>query len=185
MVGRSAPDSSIPQQVSLDGTQSPLAFAKIGLISDTHGLLRSEALSELQGCDAILHAGDIGNIEVLNALGTLAPVTAIRGNNDLAWAVDLPDTIDVSLYGLRFWLIHDINDDAFGPPPADCEVIVCGHSHRPNIQTADGRLVVNPGSAGPRRFNLPITVAIMHVMATGPHTEIRVLSVTSASARKR
>lgn len=140
---------------------------RIGLISDTHGLLRPEAMAALAGCDHIVHAGDVGAAHVLEGLATLAPVTAIRGNVDTApWASTLPDTADVVLHGLRVHVLHDCNQlPAAGPPPGT-DVIVCGHSHRPGISHRGSVLVVNPGSAGRRRFRLPVTLAELAVEGT-------------------
>ena len=141
---------------------------RIGLISDTHGLVRPEALRFLAGSDAIVHAGDIGNAGVLQALGQLAPLHAIRGNNDSAgWAQDIPDTLAIELAGVRIFVLHDLKTMGKWPPPAGTQVVVCGHSHKPVVQThAAGFLVVNPGSAGPRRFKLPVSAA--ELVADGP-----------------
>ncbi|MBL8382961.1 MAG: metallophosphoesterase family protein [Burkholderiales bacterium] len=136
----------------------------IGLISDTHGLLRPEALAGLAGCDHILHAGDIGAPEVLERLAGVAPVTAVRGNNDIgAWAGTLPEAITLDLFGLAIHLLHD--RAALAIDPARVDVVVCGHSHRPSIRDAGGVLEVNPGSAGPRRFRLPVSIALLAVTA--------------------
>jgi putative phosphoesterase len=137
---------------------------RIGLIADTHGLMRPEALAALRGCDHILHAGDIGAPAVLHALATLAPITAIRGNNDTAdWAHALPDAITVEIGGVAIHLLHDLNTLKQYAPRGDVAVIVAGHSHRPIIDRPDGRLVVNPGSAGRRRFSLPVTVGELRI----------------------
>lgn len=142
------------------------ADVRIGLIADTHGLLRPEALDALRGCDHILHAGDIGSPDILPALDALAPVTAIRGNNDTAvWASDLPETTVARLGGVAIHLIHDLRTLAAHPRHDPVDVIVCGHSHRPCVERRDGRLLVNPGSAGRRRFRLPITVAFLKIDA--------------------
>ncbi|WP_133501050.1 metallophosphoesterase family protein [Cognatilysobacter terrigena] len=133
---------------------------RIGLISDTHGLLRPEALDALQGSDHILHAGDIGAASILEALGAMAPVTAIRGNNDTApWAMGLPETECVRLGGIAIYMLHDLKTLSTHAPDETVDVIVVGHSHKPLVERrSDGILRVNPGSAGPRRFKLPITV---------------------------
>lgn len=149
----------------------------IGLISDTHGLLRPQALAALHGCDAILHGGDIGDVAILAQLAELAPVTAVRGNNDRAAAFDaVPETAWYDVDGVAIHLLHDLKllhpDEA-----ARAQVIVSGHSHRPRIEPRDGRLFVNPGSAGPRRFSLPVTVAKLRVArgaATAELIELRV-----------
>lgn len=125
---------------------------KVGLISDTHGLLRPEALEALAGVDEIIHAGDIGTPEVLEALRAVARVQAVRGNNDRgAWASELPDSLVLQLGGVRIRVLHDVQElDA--DPNAGIEVVVSGHSHKPSVVRREGVLFVNPGSAGPRRF---------------------------------
>jgi putative phosphoesterase len=134
----------------------------IGLISDTHGLLRPEAVAALQGSDSIIHAGDIGDPGILDALSRLAPVTAIRGNVDTApWASALPATTTLELDGTVVLVIHDVAD--LDPAAAGFRVVVSGHSHRPGIRERDGVLFVNPGSAGRRRFKLPISVGRLRV----------------------
>jgi putative phosphoesterase len=151
---------------------------RIGLIADTHGLMRPEALVALHGCDHILHAGDIGDPAVLDALAALAPVTAIRGNNDTAgWAHALPDAITLELGGVAIHMLHDLKTLPQYPPRSHAAVIVAGHSHRPAIDRADGRLVVNPGSAGRRRFALPITVGELHVTDGQPQATIVPLAI--------
>lgn len=128
----------------------------IGIISDTHGLLRPEAISIFEGVAHIIHAGDIGKREIISRLTEIAPVTAIRGNIDQAdWARTVPDTVCVELLGRRFFVIHDRNDLAFDPAAEGYGVVISGHSHRPGTETVDGVLYLNPGSAGPRRFKLP------------------------------
>ena len=126
---------------------------RIGLISDTHGLLRPEALKYLAGSDHIIHGGDIGDAAILEALSAIAPLTAVRGNNDRdAWARGLKDVEHVELGGVRVCVVHDLKEFA----GEACRVVVSGHSHKPKIEERDGVLYVNPGSAGPRRFSLPI-----------------------------
>jgi uncharacterized protein len=134
---------------------------RIALISDTHGLWRPEAERFLRTCDHIVHAGDIGRPELLERLRALAPVTAVRGNNDTGqWASALPDTQSVRLGGVSLFVLHDLKELGVRPAPAGTQVIVCGHSHRPLVsRRADGVLLVNPGSAGPRRFSLPVSAA--------------------------
>ena len=133
---------------------------RIGLISDTHGLLRPEAVRALQGSDCIVHAGDIGARSILDALGAIAPVIAIRGNNDMAaWAAGLPDTQRVQLGGVVVYVLHDLKSLPKHAPETAPDVLVSGHSHKPAVERrADGVLLVNPGSAGPRRFKLPVAV---------------------------
>lgn len=140
--------------------------AVIGLISDTHGLLREQVFAALAGVDAILHAGDIGDAAILDRLATIAPVTAVRGNNDREAAFEaVPETATLQVGAVVIHLLHDLKlllaDDAAA------QVIVTGHSHRPLIEPRNGRLYVNPGSAGPRRFSLPVTVAKLHIAADG------------------
>jgi len=136
---------------------------RIGVISDTHGLLRPEALAALAGCEHILHAGDVGDIGILEALVKIAPVTAIRGNVDTAGAcADLPASEYVELGGAAFYLIHDVHDLDLNPGAAKVDCVVSGHSHRPSVETRNGVLYLNPGSAGRRRFSLPITLAVAH-----------------------
>ena len=137
---------------------------RIGLISDTHGLLRPEALAFLQGCDHIVHGGDIGDARILAQLAELAPLTAVRGNNDLgAWADAVPATARVELHGLRLYVIHDLAGLKIDPAAEGVRVVVCGHSHRPKAEELGGVWYVNPGSAGPPRFRLPISAAELRV----------------------
>jgi putative phosphoesterase len=139
----------------------------IGIISDTHGLLRPEAEDGLAGVDHIIHAGDIGRPEIIASLRKIAPVTAIRGNvDDGEWAHEYADTAVVRLAGKTIYVLHDLKTlraDAL----AGVDVVVSGHSHVPKIDTVDGVLYVNPGSAGPRRFKLPITLAKLAVTSEG------------------
>jgi len=134
----------------------------IGVISDTHGLLRPEALAALAPARHILHAGDIGNIEILDALRQLAPVTAIRGNIDTSGpCARFPATELVEVAGRHFYLVHSISDLDINPAAAGVSAVISGHSHRPSQETRNGVLYLNPGSAGPRRFELPVTVALI------------------------
>jgi len=133
---------------------------RVGVISDTHGLLRPEALRALAGCERILHAGDIGKPEVLDALARIAPVVAVRGNNDAgAWAEKLPASEVVELGGVSLYLLHDLAELDLDPEAAGFAAVISGHSHRPSASVRDGVLYLNPGSAGPRRFRLPIALA--------------------------
>ena len=153
-------------------------MVRIGLISDTHGLLRAEALAALQGSDLIVHGGDIGNARILTQLGTLAPVTAVRGNNDRgAWAEAVPETALLKVAGLRIHVLHDLNELNLDPAANAIRVVVSGHSHTPRVQEQEGVLFVNPGSAGPRRFRLPITVAQLRVQGTSVSAHIVELAV--------
>ncbi|WP_394560540.1 metallophosphoesterase family protein [Aquipseudomonas alcaligenes] len=137
---------------------------RIGLISDTHGLLRPEALAALAGCEQILHAGDIGKPEILAALRQIAPLSVVRGNNDegLAWAAELPLALELQLGGVGLYMVHEL-----AHVPAELaesvQAVITGHSHKPLIEQRDGRLWVNPGSAGPQRFKLPISVGLLHI----------------------
>ena len=148
----------------------------IGLISDTHGLVRPEALAALRGCSAIVHAGDIGKPEVLEKLRELAPMTAIRGNVD-TWATDLPDTAVVSFEGVRLYVVHDVKTLELDPRAAGFAAVISGHSHVPKAETRDGVLYLNPGSAGPRRFRLPISVATLRIGAQGLEPELVTLKL--------
>ena len=140
---------------------------RIGLISDTHGLLRPEALDALRGSDLILHAGDVGKPEILDELRKLAPVVAIRGNVDTSpWAKKLKETELVETAAATFYLIHNINELDLAPSAAGIHVVLFGHSHQPAQYEKDGVLYINPGSAGPRRFNLPISLARLNLSKT-------------------
>ncbi|MDJ0864673.1 MAG: metallophosphoesterase family protein [Myxococcota bacterium] len=141
-----------------------MSSATIGVISDTHGLVRPEALDALRGCSHILHAGDVGRREVLEALRALAPVTAVRGNVDRgAWADALPTTEVAEIGPLALYLLHDLAELDLDPAAAGFAAVVSGHSHRPRAEVREGVLFLNPGSAGPRRFTLPIAVARIEV----------------------
>jgi putative phosphoesterase len=132
----------------------------IGVISDTHGLLREEALQALHGVDLILHAGDVGAPEILEKLKTIAPVVAVKGNIDTAsWANELPETAVVELGQANIYMLHDVHALDLNPRAAGFYCVVSGHSHKPSRTERDGVLYVNPGSAGPRRFDLPVTLA--------------------------
>ena len=135
---------------------------RIGLISDTHGLLRPQAMKQLAGTDHIIHAGDIGCPEVVEGLRRIAPITAIRGNIDAGeWAKHYPDTELIVLGGRALYVLHNLKELKLDPAASGFDVIISGHSHRPKIETKNGILYVNPGSAGPRRFKLPIALAIL------------------------
>jgi putative phosphoesterase len=132
----------------------------IGLISDTHGLLRPQALRALEGSDLILHAGDVGKPEILETLKALAPVLAVRGNVDTEpWALALPETQVIEADPATIYVLHDVHALDLDPVAAGFQVVVCGHSHKPARTEHGGVLFLNPGSAGPRRFDLPVTVA--------------------------
>jgi uncharacterized protein len=139
-----------------------LKSGRIGLISDTHGLVRPEALAALKRSELIIHAGDIGKPQVLEALQAVAPLVAIRGNNDReAWAKKIPDIVELDVNGCSIRVIHDVND--LDPVPTAADAVISGHSHKPGVITRDGLLFINPGSAGPRRFKLPIAVGRLQI----------------------
>jgi uncharacterized protein len=136
----------------------------IGVISDTHGLVRPEAMAALKGVELIIHGGDIGKAEVLESLGSIAPVCAIRGNNDRdPWAKKLPDVLNLQVNGLKFHVIHNVNELECDPNAAGIHAVISGHSHKPSVAERDGVLFINPGSAGPRRFKLPVTIAWLDI----------------------
>jgi putative phosphoesterase len=145
----------------------------VGVISDTHGLLRPEAIAALHGVDRIIHAGDIGAPEILTALAEIAPVTAVRGNNDKgAWARAIPATQVVDAGGAQIYVIHDVGELDLDPGAAGFGVVIAGHSHQPRNDLRDGVLWFNPGSAGPRRFKLPIALGRLTIEAGRAHGEI-------------
>jgi putative phosphoesterase len=150
----------------------------VGVISDTHGLLRPEAVRALAGSELIVHAGDVGNPAILTALEKLAPVRAVRGNIDAEpWAARLPETLAVEAGGARLWVVHMRDALGFEPGPAGFDAVIFGHSHRPRIERHDGVLYLNPGSAGPRRFRLPVTVARLTITGKTLESEIVELAV--------
>ena len=145
----------------------------LGVISDTHGLVRPEAVAALRGSDMIVHAGDVGSPEVLSALTELAPVIAVRGNNDRGpWADALPLTETFELGRAFIHVLHDVNELDLDPGAATVSVVIAGHSHQPRCEERNGVLFFNPGSAGPRRFRLPIAVG--HLVIEGPRVRGRV-----------
>jgi uncharacterized protein len=140
----------------------------IGLISDTHGLLRPEAVRALTGVSHIIHAGDIGGPEILEALRKIAPVYAVRGNNDKgSWAAAIPLYEALDLEGVSIYVLHDLKEIDVDPRAAGFAAVVSGHSHRPTVDERDGVTFVNPGSAGPRRFTLPVTVGYLDITTGG------------------
>lgn len=154
----------------------PTSHIRVGLISDTHGLIRPQVLDLLAGCERIIHAGDIGGAEVLDALSAIAPVVAVRGNNDRgAWAAMLPEWELVEAGGLSIYVLHDVAELGIRPESAGIRVVVYGHSHRPHIEQRGGVLHVNPGSAGPRRFRLPVTLAFLDVVACQASARIQII----------
>ena len=139
----------------------------LGLISDTHGLLRPEAVQALQGSELIIHAGDVGDPRILEELRLLAPVVAVRGNVDTnAWSANLPQTAVAQAGPTLIYVLHDLNTLDINPAAAGIHIVVSGHSHKPIRQEHDGVLYINPGSAGPRRFDLPISLARVDLRAT-------------------
>ncbi len=145
-----------------------IAPTRLGVISDTHGLLRKEAVEALRGCDGIIHAGDVGKETILGQLATLAPVVAVRGNVDRGeWAERLPTTETFSAGPALIHVLHDVHDLDLNPRAASIRVVISGHSHQPSIREDDGVLYLNPGSAGPRRFKLPVSVAFLEIDAAG------------------
>lgn len=153
----------IRQMTRLACAPSTIAI-HIGIIADTHGILRPEACTALSGCDRILHAGDIGNASVLAGLERIAPVLAVRGNVDSGpWAESLPDRATAEFSGIRILLIHNVHGLFGDPRTTDYQVVVSGHTHRPSLSTHNGILHVNPGSAGPRRFQLPVSLALLTI----------------------
>lgn len=142
-------------------------MTRIGVISDTHGLLRPEAVEYLAGVDHIIHAGDIGSPDVITSLQKIAPVTAIKGNIDRdSWADAYADTETVTLASRSIYVLHNRNDLDVDPKAAGHGIVIYGHSHKPSIETVDGVLYLNPGSAGPRRFTLPIALATLELTDT-------------------
>jgi uncharacterized protein len=149
----------------------------VGVISDTHGLLRPEAVELLRGSEHIIHAGDIGSPEIIPELRKIAPVTAIRGNVDTqAWARGFAETEVVELGGLHIYVIHDANAIDLNPKAAGFAAVISGHSHQPKQETRNGVLYFNPGSAGPRRFKLPISVGRMEIVDGALTSEVLEIS---------
>ncbi len=145
---------------------------RIGVISDTHGLLRPEALAALQGVDHILHAGDVGDPTILEALRIVAPLTAIRGNIDTSGlCAQLPANEAIELNDTLIYMVHAIEDLDIKPEAAGVGIVIYGHSHKPRTELRNGVLYLNPGSAGPRRFSLPVTLAILTLGEGAPRTE--------------
>lgn len=151
---------------------------RIGLISDTHGLLRPQAKAFLRGSDFIVHAGDVCDPQILEELAMLAPVTAVRGNNDRGpWAERLRETELLQVGEIWLYAIHDLSQLRIDPAAAGVHVVVCGHSHQPLVERRDGVLYVNPGSSGPRRFKLPIAAA--ELVVEGSSVSARITEFTN------
>jgi len=158
----------------------PAGQILVGVISDTHGLIRPEAVAALRGSDLIIHAGDVGAPQVLDELRKLAPTFVVRGNIDVAhWAGALPATAHVEAGGLMFHVLHDIAELGLDPAAAGYAAVVYGHSHQPSIETREGVLFLNPGSAGPRRFRLPVSIARVSVSGGKLRPEIVELLIKS------
>jgi len=149
---------------------------RVGVISDTHGLLRPAALRALRGSDVIVHAGDVGDAKVLDGLCELAPTFAVRGNNDTgAWAAKLPRTTRLEVGSIGLFVLHELPRLDLDPAAAHIDIVVSGHSHRPSVARRDGVVYVNPGSAGPRRFTLPVSVALLRI--TGRRVRARIVEL--------
>jgi len=158
---------------------------RVGLISDTHGLLRPEAKRFLHGSDCIIHAGDIGGPAILDQLASIAPVTAVRGNNDHgAWADALHQTRLLTLEGVAVYVLHDLAELDVDLHAAGVRVVIAGHSHRPKVSERDGIVYINPGSAGPRRFSLPVSVGELRIDGDKVSAQTVELDVMIAPATK-
>jgi len=156
---------------------------RIGLISDTHNLLRPEALDFLRGVDHVIHGGDIGEPGLLEALGAIAPVTAVRGNNDVIGWAHLAETALLRFEDITVYAVHDVHDLRRRPPPAAVRVVVSGHSHQPAVSENAGVVFVNPGSAGPRRFRLPVSVG--ELIVDGSTVVARLVELPSPATMRR
>lgn len=149
----------------------------LGILSDTHGLLRPAVLPALRGVDHILHAGDVGDPQILETLRSIAPVTAIRGNIDRSGpCADLPATEGVELGGLLFYLVHSVNDLDIDPRAGGVAAVISGHSHKPSVTWKNDVLYLNPGSVGPRRFSLPVSLALLRIEGLSLHPELITLA---------
>src|SRR5262245_47804890 len=157
---------------------------RIGVISDTHGLLRPEATAFLRGCSRIVHAGDIGVAAILDDLAAIAPTTAVRGNNDAGdWAEELPEAVTIAVEGCRIHVVHDLSSLALDPSKEGIDVVVCGHSHKPVTRRDSGVVYMKHGSAGPRRFRLPVSIG--ELIVEGGRLEGRLQELEVATPRKR
>jgi uncharacterized protein len=155
---------------------------RVGLVSDTHGLVRPEALAALRGVELILHAGDVGDRAVIERLREIAPVVAVRGNNDRgAWAQDLRETEVAEIADALVYVIHDLAELDLDPAAAGFHAVVSGHSHRPSVERRGGVLYVNPGSIGPRRFKLPVALAMLRV--AGAELDARIVELEVGGGR--
>jgi putative phosphoesterase len=177
-----APSLGLEVEKNLSSLDLHMRPQRLGLISDTHGLLRPQAVEALRGCAHIIHAGDVGKrgdqANILDELARIAPVTAVRGNNDHGvWAEALPDIARLEFGGIHIHVLHILEELAFDPAAEGVKVVVSGHSHQPKLETRDGVLYVNPGSAGPCRFRLPVCVGRLWVVDGEPRAELIELSV--------
>ncbi len=169
--------SRTARRPAVRGTSGAQERQLVGVISDTHGLLRPEAVLALRGVGMIVHAGDVGAAEVLAGLGRLAPVLAVRGNVDHGgWAEELPEQRIVEVGEARLLVVHDLEALDIDPATRGFDGLICGHSHVPDIESSGGFLLLNPGSAGPRRFRLPVTLARLEVRGRGLRAEIVALT---------
>lgn len=151
---------------------------RVGLISDTHGMLRPDARAFLMGCDYIVHGGDVGGADILDDLAAIAPLTAVRGNNDTApWAARLPVTELIRVGNVFIYVIHNLAELDIDPGAAGVRVVVSGHSHQPRVEEREGVLYVNPGSSGPRRFKLPISVG--EIIVSGSTVKARIVDLSA------
>jgi uncharacterized protein len=153
-------------------------MVRIGVISDTHGLLRPEALAQLAGCDHIIHGGDIGGEDILDQLRAIAPLTVVRGNNDRGpWAAAVPESVRIDIAGITLFAVHDIATIGLDPAAEGIDVVVTGHSHKPLAERRDDVLYLNPGSAGPRRFSVPISLA--HLTIDAGQVSARIIELSA------
>jgi putative phosphoesterase len=158
---------------------------RVGVISDTHGLLRPEAAEALGGVDLIIHAGDIGRDIILDELESLAPIVAVRGNMDSEGRTRrLPLNDTVVLENMMVYVIHDLNGIDLAPRASGISVVISGHSHKPSVRTQDGVLYLNPGSAGPRRFKLPVSIALLHINGKHAKAEIVQLNINGKAGKR-
>jgi uncharacterized protein len=159
---------------------------RVGLVSDTHGLLRPEARAFLVGCDYIIHGGDVGGAEILDELAAMAPLIAVKGNNDREpWAARLRETELIRVGNLFVYVIHNLEELDIDPEAAGVRVVVSGHSHKPMIDEREGIMYVNPGSCGPRRFKLPISVGEIIVSGSAVNARIVELSAPGVDLSRR